>query len=361
MADPRRLVESALGERGHMTRAGIVPRSLGLLLLVVLSTPGGTARASDGRHEISHAAILAAGGYPHVITQPGSYVLTSNLAPPANEIGIRIDTDDVAIDLNGFAIGSDVVCVPQSCSGSGPSYGITASPSITASGRRCTVRNGTIRGVGIAVNLRDDALAEGLVVSNTSSNGIVLGPYSLARANRVSAVGRSGLFLGAGSGYSENVISRTGQFFAFGSVSGGTQVGRNSCDDGRCPPRRRFYITSATTNGSGPTTACEPGFHFASAAEISDPTQLQYFSFYASQPVAGGGGGIPFGRFGWIREDSSRNCNNWTYASSGYEGSLMYWRSTDDPASVSGVVFGPGWNAAYDICNLARATWCVED
>jgi len=333
------------------------------LCLLASSSLAGAALASDGRREISQAGILAAGGYPFVITQPGSYVLTSDLTPAANVIGIRIDTDDVQIDLNGFAIRSSLVCVPGSCTGTGPSQAIAASPTNTATGRRCTVRNGTIKGVnGVAVELRDDALVEGLSVSNTFHNGIVLGPRSLARGNRISAIGRAGLVLGAESGFAENVIADTGQFFTFGSVTGGKQVGRNACDDGRCPPRRRYYLTLATGPGSTPKTACDPGFHFAQISELTDPSQLEYFQFANARPVANGSPGPPHPQFGWVRAGSvlaQYDCNNWIVGDNSGEGLFMNW----DPFgnSVGGGAFGTGWNLVQGSCVTSLGAWCVED
>ena len=62
------------------------------------------ARAVDGVIEINDASIVAASGYPGVIGASGSYVLTSNLAPPAGVDGISVDAHDVTLDLNGFEI-----------------------------------------------------------------------------------------------------------------------------------------------------------------------------------------------------------------------------------------------------------------
>jgi len=43
-------------------------------------------------------------GFPITLTQPGRYVLTSNLYPPPNVHGIEIEAFDVTIDLNGFLL-----------------------------------------------------------------------------------------------------------------------------------------------------------------------------------------------------------------------------------------------------------------
>ena len=43
-------------------------------------------------------------GFPITLTQPGRYVLTSNLYPPAGKDGIEIKAHDVTIDFNGFRL-----------------------------------------------------------------------------------------------------------------------------------------------------------------------------------------------------------------------------------------------------------------
>ncbi len=42
-----------------------------------------SARAVDGVLEINQTIVMAAGGFPYSITQPGSYILTGNLAVSA--------------------------------------------------------------------------------------------------------------------------------------------------------------------------------------------------------------------------------------------------------------------------------------
>jgi hypothetical protein len=74
--------------------------------------------AVDGVIEINQAKVKAGGGhFPFVITQPGSYRLTSNLdvtdatarasgvsAENTTAISVPTGVDNVTIDLNGFAI-----------------------------------------------------------------------------------------------------------------------------------------------------------------------------------------------------------------------------------------------------------------
>lgn len=69
------------------------PSGIALAVLLVADA----AHAGDGRVEISHAAIVASGGYPFVISQPGSYLLTSNLQVPQGDTAIELTTSLAAL------------------------------------------------------------------------------------------------------------------------------------------------------------------------------------------------------------------------------------------------------------------------
>ena len=116
------------------------------------------ALASDGRIEINQAKALAGGvtpgdapGFPAQITQPGSYVLTSDLfvtvAPsPENTTAIQVDVGSVTVDLNGFTIQGTTTCTGQgstlSCAPVGTGTGILVL------GPNSRIRNGRIAGIG---------------------------------------------------------------------------------------------------------------------------------------------------------------------------------------------------------------------
>ena len=84
-------------------------------LALVLRPP--MALAVDGAREI-HQACVATGcfpgdtaGWPVLITEPGSYVLTSGLTvPDANTTAISIDAPHVSLDLHGFSITGPNTC-----------------------------------------------------------------------------------------------------------------------------------------------------------------------------------------------------------------------------------------------------------
>lgn len=74
-----------------------------LTLLAIMLAPA-SALAVDGVVLINQTAVMAAGGFPYVIRQPGSYKLSGNLTVPAGTDGIDIHSPNVTLDLNGFAI-----------------------------------------------------------------------------------------------------------------------------------------------------------------------------------------------------------------------------------------------------------------
>ena len=112
-----------------------------IVMMSVLTVDPKIALAYDGRTELSSADEV-----PIVISQPGSYVLTSNLSVTMVDIqAIIVICNDVTIDLNGFTI-------------SGPNstenlYGC----GIFAVGRETvTIQNGKIWGFAIGINLSRD-------------------------------------------------------------------------------------------------------------------------------------------------------------------------------------------------------------
>jgi hypothetical protein len=119
------------------------------IFVAIMLTAPVAAHATDGVIEINQAKIMANGGYPYVISQSGSYRLTSDLTVPnANTDGIDITAGDVTIDLNGFTIAGPTVCTGTpvtSCAPVGTGNGIKIAKPLLA-----TVRNGTISGMGMS-------------------------------------------------------------------------------------------------------------------------------------------------------------------------------------------------------------------
>lgn len=166
-----------------------MPRFLreGVITLVALGSTAlmvaNAARASDGVIEINQAKALAGGvtpgdapGFPVDLNEPGSYRLTGDLTIDELTIAIRVQANDVTIDLGGFTIQGPNVCTggpPPTCI-----YDNTEGVAVDAydaDARNVEVRNGVVRGMGyMGVFLGSRARTENL---RAFSNGYI-GIYS---------------------------------------------------------------------------------------------------------------------------------------------------------------------------------------
>lgn len=186
-------------------------RPFSLALCLALTAAAGPALAQIA---IDHSAALAGGvtpgdsaGYPVTITQPGHYVLTSNLTVPLGMGGIVVDAPNVTLDLNGFALGSssgtctqDLQTQAVSCNHMPIVDGTTQSRSgvwIRKAG--VVVRNGAVhgfRGHGLTVS-GGPASFEHLRVHGNQYHGIVAntGPvHSRVSQSMLLLNGASGIF-----------------------------------------------------------------------------------------------------------------------------------------------------------------------
>ncbi len=205
-----------------------------VLIAFVLCVPA--LWAADGVIEINQATVEANDGFPYVISEPGSYMLTSNLiVPDENTTAIQIEegVGSATIDLNGFAIIGPVVCtVNQSseldCSGAGQGSGVfqrgtlSIAPNflnVSTSIGAVTVRNGTIRGMGdVGVFIIGAGLIERVAVLSNGGNGIIangkithcdiqrnggdgiIALGGVVAYNKIEANGRNGIRASSGAG-----------------------------------------------------------------------------------------------------------------------------------------------------------------
>jgi hypothetical protein len=104
-----------------------------------------------------------------VISRPGSYYLTTNLLAPPTLSGITFRTNDITLDLNGFAL----------VGGGSGGNGVATPVNLT----NLVVRNGTIRNfqIGIDTTGNRHSLIENVLVTQ-NGHGITLGAYSTARS-----------------------------------------------------------------------------------------------------------------------------------------------------------------------------------
>jgi hypothetical protein len=151
--------------------------------------------AIDGQILINQSTVMASGGFPYRITQPGSYKLSGNLTAPLNVSAIKFDTSNVTLDLGGFTINCNFnqnAAFFQGC---------LTDANIPQ--RALTVRNGSINLTatapssnfsyfvgGIVLVYSTGSTLEDLRISGTASNfsmsGFAGGKYFIIRNNVLS-------------------------------------------------------------------------------------------------------------------------------------------------------------------------------
>ena len=155
------------------------------IIAVMAVTP---ALATDGVIEINQAKVNAAGGFPYVISQSGSYRLTSNLTltDPTKD-AIEIGVSNVTLDLNGFTILGPATCTLSlgpgpvaSCTPAGMGTGVTITQTAQNSGGLSNIRvmNGTIGGMpwcGIYLPDSSPVLIENIRAIGNGTTGIAVG------------------------------------------------------------------------------------------------------------------------------------------------------------------------------------------
>jgi hypothetical protein len=182
--------------------------------LLALAAP---VSAGDGRIEINQVIALAGGvngsvaadppGFPVTISQPGSYVLTGNLANPSlDTASIHATVGGVMLDLNGFTVSVPRTCTsndPDDCTGSGAGSGIILTDD-------ASVKNGTVRGhggIGIShggVTLTA-LLVEHVIVAQNGSLGLSVSG-GVARDVVVASNGGVGVATGLGHTVIESCV-----------------------------------------------------------------------------------------------------------------------------------------------------------
>lgn len=160
-----------------------------VIVIASIALVSGCALAQNGIVQINQATVAATptnratGGFPYIITQPGSYQLSGNLTVPTGVGGIGIAASNVTLDLNGF----NITCL-------GP-IGIISAIYSVGSPSMITVRNGTIvvPAGAIGVSLTNGTLSgmnvqDLMVTSPLSGIAILVDRNSLVRHNIVTGL-----------------------------------------------------------------------------------------------------------------------------------------------------------------------------
>ena len=136
------------------------------LLTVLLFLAPAPLLATDGEILINQSVVMSAGGFPYVISQPGSYKLTGNLTVPVNNNGIQINSSFVTVDLNGFNIAS---LGPQS------SLGISS-----VGNTNITIRNGSMTGwlTGVAIGTGKLISVQNMTILGDATLSVIIPAHS---------------------------------------------------------------------------------------------------------------------------------------------------------------------------------------
>ena len=207
-----------------------IPVSLSIALALLAGALVGAAllqprsvAAVDGQVNINQATVMAAGGYPYRISQPGSYKLSGNLIVPAGGNGIFILADNVTLDLNGFSIMGQNRCTGQpvtSCTGGDGQVGVFAT------NNDITVKNGSVVGIeGVAVYLLGYGELVEDVHTSQSSTGIQT-RQGIVRRCTANSNGGDGIQMFSGGVLESNAVAFNGLDGM--QANGGTVIGNDS-------------------------------------------------------------------------------------------------------------------------------------
>jgi hypothetical protein len=182
--------------------------------------------AVDGEVLISQATVNAAGGFPYVISNPGSYKLSGNLIlTDLSKDAIVIAHDFVTLDFGGFSIIGPNDCSSGSCTPFPkiPKAGVTTKyESIPLF--NITIRNGTIQGMGFGIRLSGDSnTVENMNIRSNYYDGItLLRPDIQGSLQRVHGcnvnLNNVGIIIDGGQINSNNVSGNRGSGIAIGGA-----------------------------------------------------------------------------------------------------------------------------------------------
>jgi hypothetical protein len=185
---------------------------------------------SDPRTVVNAANTPGDSGNSFIISQPGSYYLTTNLTGVSAKNGIEIATNNVTLDFNGFAL--------QGVSGSGNGiYNLNAQTNLT-------VRNGTINGWGNeGIFGGVNQVLERLNIIANNNYGVILTGYGVVRDCNFAFNASDGIDLDGGGIISDCTAENNGFYGIL--VQSGTVSRCSAQNNGQTG----IYIASGTVSG----------------------------------------------------------------------------------------------------------------
>ncbi|MDJ0755049.1 MAG: right-handed parallel beta-helix repeat-containing protein [Ardenticatenaceae bacterium] len=197
---------------------------------------------------------------PFTISTPGSYYVTGVLTATADTDGITIATNDVTIDLTGFALQGG---------------GGTTGSAITASGTYSNVHifNGTVTGwggAGINVGTIHTGIFESLRLSANGGDGLTAGNQAVV--TKVTALENLGNGINIGEGGSVNLVTAVTNSLDGINVGDGSSVTESTAFDN---------VQDGIEGGQGVTIVhCVVSDNEESGVEAADGATIQGNSAY---------------------------------------------------------------------------------
>lgn len=229
----------------------------------------------EPRIPIGPTTTPGAGQAKFRIVNPGSYYLTGNIQGNATEIGILVNTNNVTIDLNGYAlIGS---------AGSVDAINIATSDGVT-------IKNGRILGWGGAgINASSSAVFfthyEDIQINNVGGIGMRGGVNAIIRHCSLSSIGSVGIVAASESNITDCIVRIAGEHGI--QVSGGSTVerciSRNNSGDG-------VSVLGAVTGVS--ITNCNIGSNGGDGIEVHTGSLVRGNTITISGSGAADGAGV---------------------------------------------------------------------
>lgn len=177
----------------------------------------------EPRQEITFEETPGDSSSVHLLNQPGSYYLTSNLYVPGGKIGLKVDASNVTIDLNGFSI------IDLGGAAGPATAGVQSMPGHT----HVVVRNGSVSGGhrGVFIVSADSSRVEGVHCSGQAAEAFFIGASSLVIDCTASGAA-VGFFVGDGSRAERCIASGNSDdgFYVSHSASADGCTARNNAD-----------------------------------------------------------------------------------------------------------------------------------
>jgi hypothetical protein len=211
--------------------------------------------------------LPGAAGELHVINLPGSYYLTTNIVAPNGFNAIRIYTNNVTIDLNGFTM-------------SGPSNGLAI---VTGAGglSGIRVRNGRLAGWHSGINLSASGATTDVVIEDVQiacaegisfASGISCGDRSRVSRCYISNVNGSssfGITIGQGSLVESTFVYNCNT----GIITNPGNVIRN-CQVRNCWGTVGISVGANSIIENCHAVACRQGFQFGASSGVLNNTAI---------------------------------------------------------------------------------------